>query len=257
MSYFGPEFIAFFEGLAKDNSKAYFDRHRKTYTTHVKEPFDELVADMILRMQEFDPKLAIQPKDAIFRINRDIRFSKDKTPYKTFVGAHIARGGRKDHSRPGLYFHLSHEDIMVGSGVYMVDREALHRIRSHIAGNPDEFARLLEDPGFKGRYGTIRGDANKRVPKEFQGAYEVQPLIANKQFYYRAKMGPDAIVSDQLTDVLMDHYSAAMGMNGFLTDALEGSYPLSAHLLLGSPDVPDEALGVIDGHHVVLAIPHG
>ena len=94
MAYFDKRFYQFFEGLAMDNSKAYFDAHRKVYEQAVREPFKELVGDMIMRVREHEPEIAIEPKDAIFRINRDIRFTKDKTPYKTHVGAHISRGGR-------------------------------------------------------------------------------------------------------------------------------------------------------------------
>jgi uncharacterized protein (TIGR02453 family) len=222
MSYFKPQFIKFFKGLAKNNNKAYFDSNRKVYEEEVREPFKELVGDLILRMQEFDPELAIEPKDAIFRINRDIRFSKDKTPYKTHVSAHISRGGKKDHTRPGLFFHINHEGIMVGSGVYMVEKEDLQRIRTHIANNMEEFASLLEDPKFKERFGTVKGDAHKRIPKEFQEAHASQPLIANKQFYYMANIGPEPVTTEELPEVLIDTYRTALPMNEFLRNGLQG-----------------------------------
>ncbi len=221
MSYFDNEFMGFFEGLATDNSKVYFDANRKIYERSVKTPFKELVGDMILRMREVEPELAIEPKDAIFRINRDIRFSKDKSPYKTHVSAHISRGGRKDHQHPGLYFHLNHEGGMIGGGVYMPEREGLQRIRTRIADNLDEFSDLIDDPAFKRVYGTIQGDAHKRIPKEFQAAHEVQPLIANKQFYYMADVDPDIVVSDDLADALMDHYLVSRPLAVFLARALK------------------------------------
>ena len=220
MAYFDKRFYQFFEGLAMDNSKAYFDANRKTYHEAVRDPFAELVGDMIERLKEDDPKLDIQPKDAIFRINRDIRFSKDKTLYKTHVAAAISRGGKKDNQYPGFYFHLGAENVHAGGGVYMPDKEGIHRVRTHIARDPEGFARVIDDPVFKRTFGEVKGDRLKRVPPEFRDAAETQPYLANKQWYYMADIDPGVIVSDDLADVLMEHHHAASGVSGFLRDAL-------------------------------------
>ena len=220
MAYFDKRFFEFFEGLAMDNSKAYFDAHRKVYEQAVREPFKELVADMIMRVRELEPEIAIEPKDAIFRINRDIRFSKDKTPYKTHVGAHISRGGRKDHQYPGFYFQLSHEKVMVAGGVWMPDKDGVHRVRTHIAQDPDDFKRVIDDRVFKETFGEIMGDRLKRVPSEFKEVFEVQPYVANKQWYYHADIGPEVIVSEDLPDTLMEYHSAGQGVAGYLREAL-------------------------------------
>jgi uncharacterized protein (TIGR02453 family) len=220
MAYFDVRFFQFFEGLGIDNSKAYFDEHRTVYEEAVREPFKELVADMIIRVREHEPELDIEPKDAIFRINRDIRFSKDKTLYKTHVGAHISRGGRKDHKYPGLYFHLSNEGVMVGGGVYMPDKDGVQRIRTEIAKDPDGFAKLMDDPTFKGTFGEVKGDRLKRIPPEFKEAFEVQPYVANKAWYYMANIDPDEIVAEDLPDRLMDVYRDGLDVTVYLRDAL-------------------------------------
>jgi uncharacterized protein (TIGR02453 family) len=220
MAYFDKRFYQFLEGLAMDNSKAYFDANRQMYHEAVRDPFKELVADMVERLREHDPKLDIQPKDAIFRINRDIRFSKDKTLYKTHVAAAISRGGRKDHKYPGFYFHLGAEEAHAGGGVYMPDKEAVHKVRTAIARDPEGFASAIGDPVFKRTYGEVRGDRLKRVPPEFREAAETQPHVANKQWYYMADLDTEVIVADDLADVLMERYEAAMGVTGFLRDAL-------------------------------------
>jgi uncharacterized protein (TIGR02453 family) len=220
MAYFDERFYGFFEGLALDNSKAYFDANRRTYHEAVRDPFTELVADMIERLKEHDPKLDIRPRDAIFRINRDIRFSKDKTPYKTHMAAAISRGGRKDHGYPGFYFHLGADGVHAGGGVYMPDKEAVNRVRTAIARDPGGFARAIDDPLFKGTYGQLQGDRLKRVPPEFKEAAEDQPYVANKQWYYMADLDPEVVVSDDLADELLDRYQAAEGVTGFLRDAL-------------------------------------
>jgi len=220
LAYFNKQFFEFFEGLAMDNSKAYFDANRKVYEQTVREPFKELVADMIMRISEHEPEIDIAPRDAIFRINRDIRFSKDKTPYKTHVGAHISRGGRKDHQYPGHYFQLGHDKVMVAGGVYMPEKDGVQKVRAHIARDPEAFDRVISDPLFKGTFGQVRGDRLQRVPAEFKAAAETQPFVANKQWYYMVDIDPGVIITDQLPDVLMDNYLAGQGVAGYLREAL-------------------------------------
>ena len=96
MQYFIPDFIEFFKELAANNNKDWFDINRKRYTDVIKEPFKKFVLDLIVEVGKVNPKIKdIEPKDCIFRINRDIRFSKDKTPYKMNVSALIAPGGKR------------------------------------------------------------------------------------------------------------------------------------------------------------------
>lgn len=220
MSYFNKDFMQFFKDLAANNHKDWFDANRKRYETTVKEPFKSFVGDMISRVQKVDPAVQIEPKDAIFRINRDIRFSKDKTPYKTNVSAVITPGGRKDKVTPGLYFELNPENIRVYSGLYMLDTQQLHKVRSYIAANLDEFNKIINEKQFKKRYGEILGEKHKRVPKEFQEAYEKQPLIANKAFYCFAKLDPDEVLRDDFPELIMDYYKTVFPLKNYLTKAL-------------------------------------
>jgi uncharacterized protein (TIGR02453 family) len=220
MAYFDKRFFEFFEGLAMDNSKSYFDANRRKYQEAVREPFVELVGDMIIRIREHEPELAISPKDAMFRINRDIRFSKDKTPYKTHMAAAISRGGRMDHQAPGFYFHLGVDEAHAGGGVYMPDKDAIHKVRAHIMRDDEGFARAIDDPAFKDAYGQVQGDRLRRVPPEFKEAARVQPYVANKQWYYMTEMDPEVVLSDDLADTLMDLYVAGQSVAGFLGEAL-------------------------------------
>jgi uncharacterized protein (TIGR02453 family) len=220
MAYFDRRFFEFFEGLDMDNSKAYFDANRKMYQAAVREPFVELVGDIIMRIQEHEPEVDTAPKDAIFRINRDIRFSKDKSPYKTHMGAHISRGGRKDHQYPGHYFQLGHDKVMVAGGVYMPDKDGVQKVRAHIARDPDGFDRVVNDPIFKRTFGKVQGDRLKRVPPEFKEAAVTQPFVANKQWYYMVDIDPGVIVTDELPEVLMDQYLAGQVVAAYLREAL-------------------------------------
>jgi len=175
---------------------------------------------MIDKVQEVDPTVVIAPKDAIFRINRDIRFSKDKTPYKTNVSAAISAGGRKDHSRPGIYFEMGAENFGIYSGVYMPDKTQLQNIREGIVSYPKEFEKILKDKKFKKLWGEMQGEKNKRVPKEFKEDIITQPLVANKQFFVMTKFDADKILDPKLDKIIMDHYLAAKPMGDFFCDAI-------------------------------------
>lgn len=221
MSYFNKSFIDFFKGLAANNNTAWFAENKKTYETEVKEPFKRLVDEMIRRIQKHQPEVQIAAADAIFRINKDIRFSKEKIPYNTHVSANISSQGRKSKEEPGFYFQLSHDKIMMYGGAYMVEPATLQKIRSTIAKDPKAFAALYNDKNFKEKFGGIQGEKNKKIPDEFKAVEEKEPLVANKQFFYGAELKAKAILQDDLPDVLMEYYKAGKKMNDYLKAAMK------------------------------------
>ena len=105
----------------------------------------------------------------------------------------------------------------------MLDKEGLYNVRNAITNSPGEFAKLLEQEDFKRKWGTIQGEKNKIIPKEFQEAFSKQPLIANKQFYYWAEVDARSILKANLPDFMMDYYHAGKAMNKFLKKALTGN----------------------------------
>jgi len=219
MSYFNKAFNDFFSGLNKNNSKDWFDKNRKVYEAEVKTPFKGLVDHMISIIHEHDPEVQIEAKDAIFRINRDIRFSKDKTPYQTHVSANIAPGGRKS-PHPGFYFQLSANRLMIGGGVYHLEKEHLHQVRDEILHNSSEFKKLINNKTFKSHFGELKGDKNKILPSPFKAAVSEQPLLANKQFYYMTELGPAKITQPGLDKLLMEYYKAGKELNKFFKRAM-------------------------------------
>lgn len=220
MPHFTKDFIKFFQDLTKNNDREWFHANKKNYEVHVKNPFKDFVQLIIDKMQEVDPTVVILPKDAIFRINRDIRFAKDKTPYKTNVSAAISAGGRKDHSKPGVYFEMGAENFSIYSGVYQPDKNQLQSIREGIASQPKEFEKILNDKKFKKFWGEIHGEKNKRIPKEFKEDVETQPLIANKQFYVMTQFDADKILDPKLDKIVMEYYLAAKPLGDFFYEAI-------------------------------------
>ncbi len=221
MAHFDKNFTNFFKQLSANNTTAWFNENRKTYETSVKEPFKAFVGEMIERIQKFQPEITIAPSDAISRINKDIRFSKDKTPYNTHVSANISSQGKKSKEEPGFFFQLSHDKISIYGGAYMVEPASLQKIRAAIAKDPKGFAAVYNDKVFKTKFGSLHGEKNKKIPDEFKAAVEKEPLIANKQFFYTADIKGAAILKDDLADVLMEYYKAGKKMNEFLKKAMK------------------------------------
>lgn len=216
MAWFTPDFNRFFKELAANNNKDWFDANRDRYLTSVKQPFEAFVAEVIARVAKLDPQVRIEPKEAIFRINRDVRFSRDKIPYKLNRSAIVSPAGRKDHGIPGIYFQLGPEAVEFYGGAYMPDRDEVQRIRTRITKDPRKFKTLLEAPVFAKHFGTIQGEVNKVLPAEFKAAAAKEPLLFNKQFYYGAQLPARTVTDPKLADILMEHYDAMQPMNRFL-----------------------------------------
>lgn len=221
MKYFNPAFLKFFEGLASNNHKDWFDANRKTYDQSVRKPFKAFVEDLIQEMRKSDPNLKLEAKDAIFRINRDIRFSKDKTPYKTHMGAVISPLGKKDKTNPGVYIQMSAEDFRIYGGIYMLSTAQLKQVRQYMMDHSQSLEEALNAADFCSHYGgEIHGEKAKRLPKEMQAFAEQQPLMYNKSFYYFTKLPADSILSDELMKTVLQHYYAAQPVRAFFQAAL-------------------------------------
>jgi len=219
MAFFTDDAIDFFRELELNNEKSWFEANKKRYETSVKRPMEAFVGRLIELMKELDPQIAMTPKDAIFRIYKDVRFSKDKTPYKTNAGASISRGGRRAFDVPGIYFHFDPRILGIASGYYSLEPDKIARMRRHLMAHPKELAERLADPEFKMRFGDIAGERNKVLPPEFKEAAKSLPYLANKQFYYWAENDVKELLRNDLDEFVIAHFRAAQPMNSFLAHA--------------------------------------
>ncbi len=219
--HFDKDYVKFMKDLAANNNREWFHENKKRYENSVKKPFESFVQELIDQVAKLDKSVKIEPKQAIFRIHRDVRFSKDKTPYKTNASAIIGKDGRKGMHSPGMYVELGPEDARVYGGLYMLDTKQLLKVRTYLSKNLKEFNKLLNAKKFKETFGTIRGEQHKKVPKEFAEAIAEQPLILNKSFYYFVKLKPTLIAKPELVKTVMDHYKIMQPMNEFLAKAMK------------------------------------
>ncbi len=150
---FPPATLRFLRGLAAHNNKPWFEAHRDEYETAVKAPMQALIEDMDVRLARFAPEVVGDPKRSMFRIYRDIRFSSDKSPYKTHASCWFyhrdgSRGvGREaEGGGAGFYFQIAPGESFSGGGMWMPPKEALAKIREAIAENPRTFEKIARDP---------------------------------------------------------------------------------------------------------------
>ncbi len=220
MTYFDKEYLKFFKDLAANNHKNWFDENRKRYETVVREPFKIFITDVIAAVNKIDSEVVLETKNAIFRINRDVRFSKDKTSYKLFNSAIISKTGRKDKSYPGLYLELNPEQLGIYRGLYRPDKEQIQKMRAYIINNNQQLKSILSEKEFAASFKNIQGTKYKRLPKEIQHDAEKQSLLYNKQWYYEFLLPPKIILQDNLLEVVMKYYKISHPLQQFLKNAL-------------------------------------
>jgi uncharacterized protein (TIGR02453 family) len=216
MSFFHQEFLDFFIELAPNNNKDWFDLNRKRYENSVKNSFSKFVQHLISEIAKTDKSFQdLEAKDCIFRINKDIRFSKDKSPYKIMVSAVVAPSGKKSKAINGVYFELGPEHLRVYGGIYEIEKEDLHILREGIAQNLKKFKEIYSAKKFADLFGEIRGEKNKIIPKELREAAEQENLIFNKQFYFFTEFPPETILDKNLDKIILDCYETGKPMEEF------------------------------------------
>ena len=210
-------FYEFFIELSANNQKSWFDENRARYEREVKALFLTFVESILVKMAAVDGRFSgMEAKQCIFRINKDIRFSKDKTPYKLHCAAAIQIGGRKEMGAGGLYIQLGPEECGLYSGVYMPEKDELMRIRGLIAGDLEGFNRVITDKAFVKYFGTVRGEKNKRIDADWVVAAAEQPLLYNKQFYIQHAMDAEDTLRSNFDDYVVEVWKASKGFNAFL-----------------------------------------
>lgn len=220
MKYFDQDFIQFFKELSKNNEKEWFYTQKKRYESSVKKPFERFLTDLIAEIHKEDPTLTIEPKNCVLRINRDLRFSKDKSPYNLHYSAVVSKTGRKDKSVPGIFLRFSPEEVGIMGGAYVLDKHQLQAARLLILNTPDKFQQLVSAPAFHAKFGELNGEESKRMPAEFLEHVDKIPQLLKKQFYVVAKHNADLILSSDLLPIVMEHWHAVRPLNQFFSPVI-------------------------------------
>ena len=222
MSFFSPDYLQFFIELAANNNKDWFDLNRKRYEQNVKKPFTVFVQHIIDQLAKNDNTFKeLEAKECIFRINRDIRFSKDKSPYKMMCSAVVAPEGKKSKAVNGVYFEFGPEHMRVYGGVYEIEKEDLEAVREGIAQDISKFQRAYQNPIFEKTFGEILGDKNKVLPAHLREAASIEPLIFNKQWYFYTQFEPETILKENLDEIVMNCYEAGRPVESYFNELIK------------------------------------
>jgi uncharacterized protein (TIGR02453 family) len=194
--------LDFLRDLRDNNERPWFEANRKRYQ-EARAAFETLIEDVLLAFSDVEDLDDTSVKDCVYRINRDVRFSKDKSPYKVNMGAIIGRGGRKGNA-PSYYLQIQPCECFIAGGVYMPDMAQLGRIRDFIAEDARELRGILADAEFQ-KYYTFSGDQLKTAPKGYPADHPDIDLLRYKQFLASHMLSE----ADVLSDDLVPHIVAA------------------------------------------------
>ena len=214
-------FLEFFRELTVNNTNEWFNANKERYLEVVKKPSELLALAIQDKLRTINPDLPLlKASELTFRIYRDVRFSKNKSPYKDHVGMVWCEGGKKSEL-PAWYLHLAPDSAFVAGGLWAPSPAFIKAVRQEIQYNHDEFQALLDTPAFVKTFGTLEGESNKKVPVEFQEDLARQPLLALKQFLMSHKLSNKELTSPKLIDKVVESYSVALPMLRFLTRAVK------------------------------------
>lgn len=212
--------IAFLKKLKKNNNREWFNKNKKLYED-ARYDFEVFVFDLIQKIAEYDDSISgLEPKDCMFRIYKDVRFSKDKLPYKTNFGASINKGGRKMPTA-GYYLHIDPAEYFLGSGLYMPMPDKLLDVRTKIAGDLKGFKKIIEQKDFKKYYGKLwSGDSLKTAPKGFDKEHPAAEYLKLKSFIAGHTVKEERVLSKNFDDYAAKIFKAVKPLNDFLNKTI-------------------------------------
>ena len=219
---FTPELFSFLTDLKANNDREWFAANRGRYEEHVLEPALAFIEDFAPRLQKISPHLRADARPnggSLFRIHRDTRFAKDKSPYKTNVGIHFRHELAKDAHAPGYYLHLGPGEVFAGGGIWHPDTQAATRIREAIVDDPDRWRRATRRGAFATRL-HLGGDTLKRVPSWADPAHPFADDLRRKDYFGWAQLSEDDVVAPEFVDEYARVCRAAAPLMQFLCDAL-------------------------------------
>lgn len=212
--------LDFLSVLRENNNREWMETN-KSWFHEVRSDFSEIVNFLIGEIVGFDPSVeGLVPKDCIFRLNRDIRFSKDKSLYKTHFGAYIAEGGRKSENA-GYYFHLEPGDnSLLAGGMYIPSPEMIKKIRQEIDYNPSELKKIVSDPSFRDYFGKVQGEQLKTTPKGYTPDHPNIEFLKLKSYMAMHPVSDAIALSPGFPDKAVLVFKAMKPFNEFLNTAV-------------------------------------
>lgn len=222
-SHFGQELFKFFRDLRENNNREWFHANKKRYISDVRDPCLNFISDFGAHLIKISENFVADPRPvggSLFRINRDTRFSKDKSPYKTQAGIHFRHSfGRKVHA-PGFYLHLKPDEVFAATGVWRPESKSLVKIREAIVAQPKAWTQAVNAKEHR-EVCSLTGDKLKRPPKGFDPNHPLIEDIKRKDFLTIARFGEKDATSPGFVEKVFRAFKAPALFMEFLTKALD------------------------------------
>jgi len=227
-SFFTPASLTFLRALARHNRRDWFEAHRTDYETAILRPMREFVEEMDVRLARIAPEMVGDPKRSVFRIYRDVRFSKDKSPYKTHAACWFFhrdathRVGQESHGGgAGFYFHLQPGGCLDAGGIWMPPREALGRIRDAMAAKPSAFTRIVSAPATVRRFGELDEDAVlTRVPRGYAPDHPAAKWLRYQSFTLGRLLSDAQVTGPRLAALVAEDFAGMLPLVRWLNGSL-------------------------------------
>ena len=219
---FPKDFFTFFAELSINNEREWFNSNKARYYESVVNPVSEFIVCMAPRLRTISAHYVADPRPhggSMFRIYRDTRFAKDKTPYKTHTGIQFRHEAGKDAHAPGFYVHLDREGLFFGGGIWLPPGPPLARIRDAIVDNARSWSRIVQAPAVR-QAGGLKGDSLKRPPRGFDADHPHIEDLKRKSFYVMTEAPPEAALEPTFVDQVDQAFQRAAPLNRFICDAL-------------------------------------
>ena len=220
--HFTPALFEFLAELSMNNEREWFQANKARYERDVRDPMIEFVLDFGEKLRDISPHVVADPRKSggsVFRIYRDVRFSRDKSPYKTNAGAHFRHETGREVHGPGFYLHLEPGNVFAGAGIWMPNSQTLGKIRGAIVANPEKWVRIVTDESFESVY-TLEGDSLKRAPRGFDPEHPLIGYLKRKSFVAGTEFSEDDACSPDFIDQYADACRTAGPLCEFLTTAV-------------------------------------
>ena len=224
---FQPESLEFLSKLQNPryNNKKWFDKNREIYEVYLKQPMRVLIDTLSVEIKKIDPNIVVNYK-SIFRINRDIRFTKDKTPYKSHLAASFCFDMIKKPDMPQFYFHFSPTEFLIAGGQYSSDPQKLKKIKNEIFTNYPRYKKIISDKKFVKAYKKVLGEKTTRLPKGYENIEQKKSnellieTLKMKQFYVDEYHKPDVILESSLVELITKNIKQMYDFVKFFHNAL-------------------------------------
>jgi len=212
--------LSFLNELKQNNNREWFQENKDKYQKARQQVID-FTDELIKGIKEFDPDIGLpKAKDCLFRIYRDVRFSKDKSPYKTNFGSFISKGGRKGNYA-GYYLHLEPDGSFLGGGIYMPAAPALKAVRNEIYFNPSKFLKIVEDEQFKKYFDSLSGEKLKRPPQGFPKDFSQIEYLKYKSYIVSHNVDDKTLLKSDFVSCSLDVFKTMHKLNAFINRGID------------------------------------